>query len=227
MANTAAHLAVAHKILSMRPGLIEFEDSYYLGTIAPDSIESKEGAVRDDKKLVHLRLGISDMEWLKPDKMAIFDARLAGFIEKYILTETETRQRDFCMGYLVHLLTDKANHGSMRLRILKELMPKGFEDGTWDFIYKVINELEAMDDYLLRSRPEIAALFDRLMEVPATNYLPGLIEREYIEKSQKWWRNEYRPQISRREAKICAMHEIDEFVDHAAYAVVQELDKLI
>ena len=227
MANTIAHLAVAQKILRMRPELIGFEDSYYLGAIAPDSIESKENAVRDDKKLVHLRLGISDMEWLEPDKMAIFDDRLEKFIEEYIKNEREPRQRDFCIGYVVHLLTDKVNHGTVRLRILKALIPEGFEDGKWDFIYKVINEMEAMDAYLIDSRPEMAALFGRLMELPVTNYLPGLIEKEYMEKSQKWWRDEYIPQISRRQAQICRLDEIDKFIEIAANSIVKELDRII
>ena len=87
--------------------------------------------------------------------------------------------------------------------------------------------MEAMDAYLIDSRPEIAALFGRLMELPVTNYLPGLIEKEYMEKSQKWWRDEYIPQISRRQAQICRLDEIDEFIEHAANSIVKELDRII
>ena len=54
MANTLAHLAVAQRVLSARPQLVTFTNEYYQGTIAPDTIESKAGAVRDDKKHVHL-----------------------------------------------------------------------------------------------------------------------------------------------------------------------------
>ncbi len=227
MANTLAHLAVAHEILSLRPELVRFEDSFYLGTIAPDSIESKQGVVRDDKKLVHLRLGISDMEWLEPDKMAIFDQRLDDFIKQYLCGETDVQQRDFILGYIVHLITDKLHHGVVRLSILRRLQPEGYEDGTWPFIYRVLNELEAMDDHLLRTKPEIEELFDRLMSMPVQHELPGLIEKEYIEKSQRWWREEYIPQISRREANICAMDEIDEFIEMAADKIVPMLDNII
>ncbi len=227
MANTLAHLAVAHRILTMRPELIRFEDSFYLGTIAPDSIESKEGVVRDDKKLVHLRLGISDMEWLEPDKMAVFDDRLEDFIRQYLYGEADIQQRDFIIGYIVHLITDKLHHGMVRLSILNRLRPEGYEDGTWPFIHRVLNELEAMDDYLLQSRPEISALFERMMGLPVTNFLPGLIEKEYIEKSQRWWREDYLPQIARREANVCALSEIDEFVEIAADKIVPMLDTII
>ena len=95
MANTLAHLAVAQEILRRRPDLVEYTDSFFIGNIAPDSIESKAGAVRDDKKLVHLRLGITDMEWLRPEKMQIFDRRLNDFISYFIYKETEAKQREF------------------------------------------------------------------------------------------------------------------------------------
>ncbi len=227
MANTLAHLAVAQKILSMRPELVRHKNSFYLGNIAPDSIESKEGVVRDDKKLVHLRLGITDMEWLEPDKMAVFDERLDAFIKQYFYGESDAQQRDFILGYIVHLIIDKLHHGIVRLSILKRLQPEGYEDGTWPFIHRVLNELEAMDDYLLRTRPEVTAIFDSLMSMPVENSLPGLIEKEYIEKSQRWWRNEYIPQISHRVANVCAMREIDEFIELAADAIVPILDNII
>jgi len=224
MANTFAHLAVAREILRRRPELVKNTDSYYMGTVAPDAIESKEGAVRDDKKLVHLRLGITDMEWLEPDKMAIFDARLEDFVHEHISSETEPQQRDFFIGYAVHLITDKVNHGSVRLRLLHELMPDGFRDGTWDFIYKVLNELEAMDRYLMESRPEILDIFHHICRAPVRHWLPGFIEKEYIEKSQRWWLHEYVPRIKEREVHICALSEIDDFVLLAADRVLEALD---
>ena len=226
MSNTLAHLAVAQRILQSRPGLVEHVDSFYMGTIAPDSIESKVNAVRDDKKLVHLRLGITDMEWLQAEKMAIFDRRLEDFISYFICRETEPRQRDFCIGYLVHLITDKINHGSMRLRILRALEKQGYEDGKWPFILKVLNELEALDNYLLNSRPETAALFYRLMELPVEHYLPGMIEKAYLEKSLVWWKEQYIPQIAGRKAEIVEMHEIDDFVELAAERMINILDTM-
>ena len=227
MANTLAHLAVAQKILAARPQLVEYKDSFYMGTIAPDSIESKVGAVRDDKKLVHLRLGITDMEWLQPDKMAIFDRRLEDFVSYFIYRETDPKKRDFCIGYLVHLITDKINHGTMRLRILRTLEKQGYEDGKWPFVFKVLNELETLDNYLLHSRPETAAMFYRLMELPVEHYLPGMIEKEYLEKSLGWWKEQYIPQIAGRCAEIVEMHEIDDFVELAAERIVEELDARI
>lgn len=227
MANTIAHLAVAHTVLERRPQLVKYKDSFYLGNIAPDSIESKEGAVRDDKKHVHLRLGITDMEWLQPDKMAIFDQRLEEFIKDNLYNEKDPQQRDFLLGYIVHLITDKINHGTVRLRILRALEPQGFEDGKWPFILHVLNELEFLDAYLMESRPEVADIFYRLMEQPITNWLPGYIEKEYLEKSLVWWKNEYIPQIKERQARIMAAQEIDDFVQLASDIITEQLDRII
>ena len=227
MANTLAHLAVAHKILSLRPELISFDDSYYLGSIAPDAIESKEGAVRDDKKHVHLRLGITDMEWLEPDKMAIFDERLQRFFDKTVLPEQDEAQRDFLLGYYVHLLTDKLHHSMVRLKVLRKMEPLGYVDGTWDFMYIVLDELAALDHYLLQNKPQTAELFYHLLDGEVLHWLPGMIEKDYLEKSLVWWKNNYIPLIAQTENKVLTPKDIEIFIEKAAEIIVSELEHLL
>ncbi len=223
MANTIAHLAVAQKVLEARPEIVSLKYNYYLGTIAPDAIDSKVGAMRDDKKKVHLRTGISDKEWLKPEKMLIFDLRLEKFIRESIIEEDDEHHRDFSVGYLVHLLTDKYNHATIRQRILREFD----SDGDKSLIPTFVNELEAMDCYLIRGTPELSALFYTIMELPIINCMPGYIEAEYLEKSLKWWKYQYIPQIATREPKILQYREIDEFISGATDYVLKELEKII
>lgn len=223
MANTIAHLAVAQKVLEARPQIVSLKYNYYLGTIAPDAIESKAGALRDDKKLVHLRMGISDKDWLKPDKMRIFDRRLDEFIRESILEEEDVHHRDFSIGYLVHLLTDKYNHATIRQRILREFD----SEGDKNLIPVFVNELEALDCYLIRGTPELSALFYTIMELPVVNCMPGYIEAEYLEKSLKWWKAQYIPQIATRKSKILQNHEIDEFISGATEYILEELDKIL
>lgn len=223
MANTIAHLAVAQKVLEARPQIVSLKYNYYLGTIAPDAIESKAGALRDDKKLVHLRMGISDKDWLKPDKMRIFDRRLDDFIRESILEEDDVHHRDFSIGYLVHLLTDKYNHATIRQRILREFD----SEGDKNLIPVFVNELEALDCYLIRGTPELSALFYTIMELPVVNCMPGYIEAEYLEKSLKWWKAQYIPQIATRKSKILQNHEIDEFISGATEYILEELDKIL
>jgi hypothetical protein len=223
MANTIAHLAVAQKVLEAKPELVSLKFNYYLGTIAPDAIDSKVGAMRDDKKKVHLRTGISDKEWLMPEKMLIFDLRLEKFIKESIIEEDDEHHRDFSVGYLVHLLTDKYNHATIRQRILREFD----SDGDKSLIPTFVNELEAMDCYLIRGTPELSALFYTIMELPIINCMPGYIEAEYLEKSLKWWKYQYIPQIATREPKILQYREIDEFISGATDYILKELEKII
>jgi len=222
MANTIAHLAVAKKVLEAKPQLVSLKYNYYLGTIAPDAIDSKVGALRDDKKLVHLRMGISDREWLRPEKMSLFERRLNDFINESIVEEDDIHHRDFSIGYLVHLLTDKYNHASIRQRILREFD----SEGDKSLIPTFVNELEAMDCYLIRGTPELSALFYTIMELPVKNCMPGYIEAEYLEKSLKWWKYQYIPQIATREPRILQYREIDEFISGAAEYILKELEKI-
>lgn len=227
MANTIAHLAVALRVLKARPELVSLKYNYYIGTIAPDTIGSKIGAGRDEKRTVHLRAGIRDKEWLKPEKMRIFDQRIADFVRESILEEDDPHHRDFSMGYLVHLLTDKVNHQTIRQIILKALVPEGEEEGNWNFIPEFTNELEAMDCYLIRHYPELSALFYTVMEYPVQNCMPGQIEAEFIEKSLKWWKNEYVRNIAERKPEILKYSDIEDFIAQATDTVLAELDRIM
>lgn len=227
MANTIAHLAVALRVLKARPELVSLKYNYYIGTIAPDTIGSKIGAGRDEKRAVHLRAGIRDKEWLKPEKMRIFDQRIADFVRESIQEEDDPHHRDFSMGYLVHLLTDKVNHQTIRQIILKALVPEGEEEGNWNFIPQFNNELEAMDCYLIRHYPELSALFYTVMEYPVQNCMPGQIEAEFIEKSLKWWKSEYIPQIAERKPEILKYSDIEDFIAQATDTVLAELDRIV
>ena len=227
MANTIAHLAVALRVLEARPELVSLKYNYYIGSIAPDTIGSKVGAGRDEKRVVHLRAGIRDKEWLKPEKMRLFDRRIDDFVTESIIEETDPHHRDFSVGYLVHLLTDKVNHQTIRQIILKALVPPGEEEGNWNFIPEFTNELEAMDCYLIRNHPELSALFYTVMEYPVQNCMPGFVEAEYIEKSLKWWKSEYIPQIATRKPEILKYNDIDDFISRATEHILSELDRMI
>jgi len=227
MANTVAHLMVARRILRENPGLIKDSHAYYLGSIAPDAIESMEGASRDDKKRVHLRSNIRDMEWLEPEQMAIFDGRVREFAARYISALPDGINKDFNIGYLVHLLTDKCNHATVRQIILGAAAKEGIRDGEFNFFYRVINDLEALDCFLLKEHPGIAELFNEILSDDAVCSLPGFIEKEYIEKSLLWWKNEYLNRISERRLVYIAEDSIEEFIDYAAAEIRKELNNLL
>lgn len=224
MSNTIAHLAVAKKILSKNITTINNHYAYYLGAIAPDTISSKPNYTRNDKKAVHLRDGISDIEWLDNQKMKIFHQRISDFVTLHICDSSlQKGQRDFNIGYLVHLLTDKYNHKTIRQSLLKVAKENNVAETDREFFNMCVNDLEASDNYLLNKYTDIGALFLDLIERPVEFCLDGYIEKEYIKKSFDWWQTEYLSSISNRKLKYISENDIDNFIENASDNIILEL----
>lgn len=228
MSNTIAHLAVAQKILINKPDLAENRNAFFLGSIAPDTIGSKPGCTRSDKKSVHLRDDIPDADWLSDEKMLIFNARIQQFTAQFINCDPiPYGHRDFNTGYLVHLLTDKWNHKTIRQKMLQIANASGIQESDRSFYNMVMNDLEALDNYLFRNHSEIRNLFAELTGNPIKYDLPGFIERAYIERSVDWWKNQYLPNIEKRKLMHISESDINEFVNLAAAGISKELELLI
>lgn len=225
MSNTIAHLAVAKELLRSNASLVNNERAYYLGVLAPDTVTSKPDAKRGDKKRVHLREDIPDAKWLEPEYMTLFMRRINEFVQENIINEKKIDQRDFNIGYLVHLLTDKCNHGTIRQKLLKKAMERGFVSRDREFYYMCVNDLEALDAYLLESRPELGDLFAELTSKEVDYWLPGWIEKQYMEGSIWWWNNHYLPGIKERELLYLLTEDIDEFITYSVSKIDGELKK--
>lgn len=226
MANTIAHLAVAKELLEKEPNLVQNRRAYYLGILAPDTITSKPNAVKEDKKRVHLRENIRDALWLEPDQMAIFMERVREFVQVHIVDETDEDQRDFNIGYLVHLLTDKCNHGTIRQKLLKKAAERGVVSSDREFYHMCVNDLEALDAYLLDKYSELGELFEELRKTEADFCLPGWIEKEDIDGSMWWWTNKYLPGIKERKLLYIETEDIEEFIIYSVGKIIEELAHL-
>lgn len=226
MSNTIAHLAVANRILKEHPALVHNVAAFYLGSVAPDTIGSKVGCSRDDKKRVHLRDGIRDAEWLNNEKMGLFKNRIQHFVDEHI-SNSDGSQRDFNIGYLVHLLTDEWNHRTIRQTMLKKANAMNVSESDREFFYMMTNDLEALDNYLLNSNDEIGEILTRLLSQGAQYALVGFIEKEYIEGSIQWWRNSYLVNIKQRALKYISEDDITDFVDIATQEILAEIKLLL
>ena len=226
MSNTVAHLAVASAILKAWPALVSNAEAFYLGSVAPDTVGSKPGCTREDKKRVHLREGIRDTEWLNKDQMDLFNSRVRCFVSEYI-ANAQGRQRDFNLGYLVHLLTDAWNHRTIRQTLLKEAVARGVAESDREFFYMVTNDLEALDHYLLSADEELGQILDGILSREVAYTLPGWIEKEYIQGSIQWWESSYLVNIQQRQLKYISQADITEFVDIATEQILAELKELL
>lgn len=227
MSNTIAHLAVANEILKLNNDLIKNEYAYYLGVVAPDTIGSKPDVTRNDKKIVHLREDISDIDWLNDECMELFNSRVINFVNEYINNDIDVNQRDFNIGYLVHLLTDKWNHKTIRQKMLKYAKEIGVMEKDKDFFYMMINDLEALDNYILENIDNIKEIYDSITNNKVEYDLSGYIEKEYISKSISWWNNEYLPGIKLKELKHLSNEDIDEFIKVSSNNIAKELDEIL
>lgn len=221
MSNTIAHLAVARELLRKCPNLIHNERAYYLGVLAPDTIGGKPDYKREDKKKVHLREDIPDTRWLEPELMAIFTERVNAFAQEHIVNERDTDQRDFNIGYWVHLLTDKHNHETIRQKLLKKTIERGVVSGVREFYHTSIHDLEALDAYLLESHPELGDLFSELTSKEIDYCLPGWIEKQYMQNSMWWWNNHYLPGIKEQELLYLATEDMEEFITYSVIKIAE------
>lgn len=227
MSNTIVHLAVAAEILKLNPLLVKNQGPYYLGSVAPDTIGSKLGVTRNDKKLVHLREDISDIDWLNQDYMNIFNSRVNEFVHMYIKYETDENQRDFNIGYLIHLLTDKQNHKTIRQTMLKYAKEKSIEEKDKVFYSMMSNDLECLDNYLLEQNDEIKAIFISLCNTAVDYDLEPYIKKEYIKRSIEWWKNEYLSRIKTKELVHLSFTDINEFIKISSKEITNEVKSLL
>lgn len=226
MSNTIAHLAVARELLKKCPNLIHNERAYYLGTLAPDTIGGKPDYKREDKKKVHLREDIPDTKWLEPELMAIFTERVNGFVQEHIVNESDADQRDFNIGYFVHLLTDKYNHETIRQKLLKKTIERGVVSSVREFYHTCVHDLEALDSYLLECYPKLGDLFSELISKEIDYCLHGWIEKQYMKNSIWWWNNHYLPGIKEQKLLYLATEDMEEFITYSVSKIAEELKEV-
>ena len=226
MPGIIAHLTIANKILQECPELVCDVSTFYLGSVAPDTIESKVGCTRNDKKRVHLREEIKDVEWLNNEKMFLFKNRIRHFADE-IISKSGRSQRDFNIGYLVHLLTDEWSYRTIRQTILRKANAMNVLETDGEFFEMMSNDLEAMDYYLLNSNEDIAKILTRVLSQEPTNDLLGFIEKEYIKGSIQWWSNSYLVNIKQKTLKHLSEIDVSDFVDIAAQEILAEIKSLL
>ncbi len=221
--------------------ITDFPDAYYLGTVAPDAIGSKPECTREDKRRVHLREDIRDSQWLLDEQMEVFDKRVVDFVKTYINSylitgiddtsrmekkvesQEKGRQIAFNIGYLVHLLTDKWNHKTIRQILLKAANANGVAESDKEFFHMCVNDLEALDYYLLNKYPDVKQLFFDMVDKPTDCSLTGYVEKEYIDGSKNWWNTQYLFSIQARELKYITESDIEHFIEIASEGIIQEL----
>lgn len=100
MAQPMMHLLIADNIYRENPGDFSSYGSFLLGSIAPDAVHMRADWTREMKRISHYR-------FTNESPISHFD----GFFDEYHTPEN----RDFVIGYLVHLLSDMIWYHSVRV----------------------------------------------------------------------------------------------------------------
>lgn len=182
MAGVITHIYVAD--LLVERGLLEItsRSNYLLGSIAPDAIMSKKIYHRDDKKISHLREGISSVDWYKSEYRSLFKERVIEFYKKEVLG----KKNDFAFGYLVHLLTDQAFHYTFRVDVINSLKERKLPYDGRGLLLAMVNDLDAMDYALLETNQH---LYEELIEsksICMENHIDNLIDSESLCENYDW-----------------------------------------
>ena len=104
MAQPMMHLLIADKIYEKFSSIHSYGD-FLLGSIAPDAVHVKENYTREIKDISHYRFN-------SKSHIDYFDT----FINEYHTSEN----KDFVIGYLVHLLSDMIWYHSIRVPFKEE-----------------------------------------------------------------------------------------------------------
>ncbi|KFZ26543.1 MAG: hypothetical protein KQ78_01246 [Candidatus Izimaplasma bacterium HR2] len=188
MAGVIAHVYIAKKLLEDKHISVANKDSFTLGSIAPDAIMSKMDYHRDDKKISHLRKGISSDNWYLKEYKDLFQNR----ITEYYKSNIENRDNSFALGYLVHLLTDQAFHYTFRLDINNILKDKNLPHTGKDLLKVMTHELDTLDYKLLDDKPDLLNQIDSLRVGCKQNEIKDLIDSDSLCKNFDWISSKYR-----------------------------------
>ncbi|KFZ25778.1 MAG: hypothetical protein KQ78_02032 [Candidatus Izimaplasma bacterium HR2] len=187
MAGVIAHLYIGQLIYKSISDKVEDEIGYYLGTIAPDAVMSKDNYHRDDKKISHLRVGISSDDWYLDEYNELFNSRIKELYTKY----NNGYNNSFLFGYLVHLLTDQAFHYSFRKDITEKLKSNGLPHTGKDLLKVMTNELDALDYKLVNDNKGILDIIKEMDKVCSNYSLDTMIDNITLCNNFEWIKDKY------------------------------------
>ena len=161
MAQTMMHLLIADKIYTEKCSSIHSYDDFLLGSIAPDAVHEKENYTRETKEISHYRFN-------SKSQISYFDT----FFDEYYTPEN----RDFVVGYLVHLLSDMIWYHSIRVPFKEEFAKAPLHDMSMNEAYYADCEQIEQLMFSERNAPRIIEALNR----GKAYSLEGLIDAEDV-----------------------------------------------
>lgn len=120
MAQPMMHMLIADRIYAEMSGSIHSYGEFLLGSIAPDAVHMRDDYTRELKRTAHYR-------YSSESPLSHFDP----FFDEYAVSEN----RDFVLGYLVHLLSDMIWYHSVRVPFKERFLQAPSQDMSLNEAY--------------------------------------------------------------------------------------------
>ena len=161
MAQPMMHLLIADRIYSEKSGSILSYSDFLLGSIAPDAVHVKKNYNRELKDISHYRFN-------SKSHISYFDT----FFDEYSTCEN----KDFVVGYLVHLLSDMIWYHSVRVPFKEEFLKAPLQNMSMNEAYYADCEQIEQLMFSERNAPRIIEALNR----GKAYSLEGLIDAEDV-----------------------------------------------
>jgi hypothetical protein len=184
MAGLITHMVIAKEMLKLLPAkTITDEGLFYLGTLAPDAIHSREGYVRAYKKHTHFRDDILDKDFTLEENLILFHDRVAEFI--LANRERDDGLLDLYRGYVVHLLTDELFILTIRNEFCTTMEKQGITQSDRLFFDTIVTDMNRNDLLLVKNYEGIDEIREK-MEQARIYPINGYIYEQEISDSRDW-----------------------------------------
>ena len=161
MAQPMMHLLIADKIYTEKSVSIHSYGDFLLGSIAPDAVHVKENYTREQKDISHYRFNSeSPINYFDP------------FYNQYHKSEN----KDFVVGYLVHLLSDMIWYHSVRKPFKEKFLKAPSQNMSMNEAYYADCEQIEQVMFLEKNAPCIIEAINR----GKAYSLEGLIDAEDV-----------------------------------------------
>lgn len=222
MPGLITHLEIANNIgKKLKTGIIKNRALFYIGSIAPDAVHSKEDYQRIHKKKSHLRQEIADVDFNNISNLELFYSRVEKFINNNIFKESKFN--DLYKGYVVHLLTDELFLLKLRPKFVEKMQAIDITPRNIEFKERILYELDCHNFMFLENNRKYNEIFKLIKNVKVLDIEDYILENE-VYKEIDWMVNYYNPQkINRKEPKYIFNKEIKEFSNFATDNIIERL----
>lgn len=206
MAQPMMHLLVADKIYTEKSGSIGSYGDFLLGSIAPDAVHMRADFTRERKRVSHYG-------FTKESHLCYFDA----FFEEFSSDEN----RDFVLGYLVHLLSDMIWYHAVRVPFKEKFLQAPSHGISMNEAYYAdcmqIEELMFWEDNVPRIingiKESNAYSLEGMVDMESVNAWKEKLLLDYHNKGDAFPHTKYDAEHHVRDYITCCAKECNKYLD--------------